>query len=190
MDRAEAIVMNDISPSGTGYGNPLRDAAQWEAVEEAAELLQEARYPEAMIELRRVIMADPNNPYAYNYLGVAFFEIENLEASRDAYRAAIRVQPDYLGARVALSNVLRLLGHADEALREADEALRRFPKDGEALHAAGLANAAKGNRREATKQLQGYLGQGPELEAQHEVRGILEMLGLGEEGEPLELEQD
>src|SRR5580704_1346637 len=138
-----------------------------------------------MIALRGVIKADPNNPYAYNYLGAAFFEIKNLEAARDAYRAAVRVSPVYLGARVSLSNVLRLLGDADGALREAREALRRFPKDGEALHAAGLANAAKGNRSEAKRQLEGYLGQGPELEAQHEVRQILEMLGLGEEGEPL-----
>jgi Flp pilus assembly protein TadD len=185
MDRAEATAVNNPSPS-----DDPRDAANWEAVEEATELLQEGRYPEAMLALRDVIKAQPNNPYAYNYLGAAFFEIKNLEAARDAYRAAVRVSPVYLGARVSLSNVLRLLGDADGALREAREALRRFPKDGEALHAAGLANAAKGNRREAKEQLQGYLGQGPELEAQHEVRQILEMLGMGEEGEPLDLEPE
>ncbi len=178
--------MNDPIP--TGWSNPDQDAANWEAVEEATELLQERHVPEAMLALRDVIKAQPNNPYAYNYLGVAFFEIKNLEAARDAYRAAVRLAPGYLGARVALSNVLRLLGDATAALAEAREALRRFPKDGEALHAAGLANAAKGNRKEAKAQLEGFLGQGPELEAQHEVRQILEMLGLGEEGEPLELE--
>ena len=86
--------------------------------------------------------------------------------------------------------VLRLLGDTGGALTEAREALRRFPKDPEALHAAGLANAAQGNRREAKQQLEGYLGQNPELESQHEVRQILEMLGLGEEGEPLDLEQE
>jgi len=166
------------------------DAANWEAVEEATELLQEARYPDAMLALRDVIKAQPNNPYAYNYLGVAFFEIKNFEAARDAYRAAVRLAPSYLGARVALSNVLRGLGDTDGALREAKEALRRFPKDPEALHAAGLANAAKGNRHEARQQLEGYLGQNPEFEAQTEVRQILEMLGLGNEGEPLEIEPE
>jgi tetratricopeptide (TPR) repeat protein len=176
-------------PTGLGAaGDPQKDAAYWDAVEEATELLQERRYPEAMLALRDVIKAQPNNPYAYNYLGVAFFEIKNLEGARDAYRAAVRLAPDYLGARVALSQVLRTLGDADAALREAREALRRFPKDGDALYAAGLANAAKGNRREARKQLEGFLGQGPEFEAQQEVRQILEMLGLGDEGEPLELD--
>jgi tetratricopeptide (TPR) repeat protein len=167
-----------------------RDAAYWDAVEEATELLQEGRYQEALLALRDVLRAQPNNPYAYHWLGVAFFETGNLEASRDAYRAAVRLSPDYLGARVALSHVLRLVGDADGALAEAREALRRFPKDGDAMHAAGLANAAKGNRREAKKQLEGFLGSGPELEAQHEVRQILEMLGLGEEGEPLQFDEE
>jgi tetratricopeptide (TPR) repeat protein len=170
--------------------NVNRDAAHWEAVEEASELLREAKYPEAMFALRDILKAQPNNAYAYNYLGVAFFEIKNLEASRDAYRAAVRVAPDYLGARVALSHVLRALGDTRGALVQAKKALEMFPKDGDALHAAGLANAAMGNRREAATQLQGYLGQGPQFEAQQEVRQILEMLGLGEEGVPLDLEQD
>ena len=173
-----------------GLADDPRDVANWEAVEEATELLQEGRYPEAMVALRDVIKAQPNNPYAYNYLGVAFFEIKNLEAARDAYRAAVRVAPNYLGARVALSNVLRGLGDIPGALAQAKEALRRFPKDAEAMHAAGLANAAKGNRGEAKRQLEGYLGQNPEFEAQQEVRQILEMLGMGEEGDPLELDQE
>ena len=182
--------MKNLIPTGRGSGDdPAKDAAHWAAVEEATELLQEARYPEALLALREAIKADPNNAYAYNYLGVAFFEIKNLEAARDAYAAAVRLAPDYLGARVALSHTRRLLGDTEGALREAKEALRRFPKDGDALHAAGMANAAKGNRTEARKQLEGYLGTHPEFEAQQEVRGILEMLGLGEEGEPLDLDQ-
>jgi tetratricopeptide (TPR) repeat protein len=165
-----------------------RDAAAWDAVEEATELLQEHNYPEALLALRDVIKAQPNNAYAYHYLGVAFFETKNLEAARDAYRAALRLSPDYLGARVSLSHVLRAMGDAEGALKEAKEALRRFPKDGEAMHAAGLANAAKGNRRAARQELEGYLGQNPELESANEVRQILEMLGVGDEGEPVEFE--
>jgi tetratricopeptide (TPR) repeat protein len=179
------------NPDSRGPGSDHGpDVAFWEAVEEATELLQEGNVPAAMVSLRDVIKDDPRNPYAYHYLGVAFFELKNLPASRDAYRAAVRVAPDYLGARVALSQVLRLLGDTDGALSQAREALRRFPQDGEALHAAGMANAAKGNRGEAKRQLEGYLGKGPEFEAQQEVRQILEMLGLGDEGEPLTLEQE
>jgi Flp pilus assembly protein TadD len=173
-----------------GLGDASKDTAYWEAVEEATELLQEGQVPMAMLSLRDVIKAQPNNPYAYNYLGVAFFEIKNLEGARDAYRAAVRLAPSYLGARLSLSHVLRQLGDADGALREAREILKRFPKDGEAMHAAGLALAAKGQRKEAKAKLEGFLASGPELEAQLEVRQVLQMLGLGDEGDPLDVDGD
>ena len=51
------------------------DAAHWTEVEEATELLHEERYREAMVELRRVLQHDPKNPYAYYYLGIAFYYI-------------------------------------------------------------------------------------------------------------------
>ena len=166
----------------------VRDAGHWDAVDEASELVQEERYAEALVQLREVIRRDPNNPYAYNLLGVAFFELGQREAARDAYQAAVRVSPEYLGARVALSHVLRLLGDADAALAQAREALNRFPKDPDALHAAGLAYAAKGNRPAARQQLESFLSQNPEFEAAQEVRQILEMLGLGPDDEPLEFD--
>ena len=165
-----------------------RDRAHWDAVEEAAELLQERLFGEALIALRDVLAADPNNPYAYHYLGATLFETQKLEPARDAYRAAVRLAPDYLGARVALSHTLRTLGDAKAALAEANEALRRFPKDGDAMHAAGLAHAALGQRKEAARKLEGFLDAAPEAEAALEVRQILEMLGLGAEGEPIEFD--
>ena len=165
-----------------------RDAARWDAVEEATELLQEDKLPEALIVLRTVLKADANNHYAYQYLGVAFYELGNKEAARDAYRAAVRIAPDYLGARVSLSHVLRELKDLDGALSEAREALNRFPRDGEALHAAGLAHAAKGNRPAARRELQGFLETNPEFEIATEVRGVLEMLGLGDDDDPLDVD--
>lgn len=181
--------VRNLFPTGLGPGKDAsKDSAYWEAVEEATELLQEGDVPKAMLELRDVIKRQPNNPYAYQYLGVAFFEIKNLEAARDAYRASVRLAPDYLGARISLSHVLRMMSDHDGALNEAREALRRFPKDGEAMHAAGLALAAKGKRGDAREKLQGFLESNPDFEAQQEVRQILEMLGLGEEGEPLDVD--
>ena len=162
--------------------------ARWDAVEEATELLQEFRYADALVNLREILQKDASNPYAYNCLGIAFFETEKLDAARDAYRAAVRLAPNFLGARIALSHTLRKLGDARAALEHAKEALRRFPKDGEAMHAVGLAYAARGKRELARQHLEGFLGTSPEFEAQTEVRGILEMLGLGEEDEPVEFE--
>lgn len=162
------------------------DATWWDAVEDATELMQEGRFIEALIELRKVIKADPRNPYAYHFLGAALFETGEHEAARDAYRAALRLSPNYLGSRVALSHVLRKLGDLDGAVSQAKEALRRFPGDGEAMQAAGLAYAAKGNRKDAKKQLEGFLASSPELEARLEVEQILAMLGVAGEDGPID----
>src|SRR5947209_4148104 len=88
--------------SGGGDDDAERDTKHWEAVEEAIELLNEQRAVEAILELRRVIQDDPRNPYAFRFLGTALFDSEELEASRDAYRAAVALAPKYLGARVHL----------------------------------------------------------------------------------------
>ena len=166
--------------------NENRDAQHWEAVDEACEVLLEERYEEGLRMLRDVIKADPTNPYAYHFAGAALYELRQLQPARDAYRAALRYAPNYLASRVGLSHVLRELGDARGALTEAQEALARFPRDGDAMRAAGLAHAALGQRKAAKRQLEGYLGGSPEVEDRMEVQQILEMLGIGEEGEPVE----
>lgn len=163
------------------------DAAHWEAVEEPCEVLLEGRFEEGLRMLRDVIKADPANPYAYHYVGVALYELRQIEPARDAYRAAVRYAPSYLAARVGLSHVLRELGDARGALNEAQEALSRFPRDGDAMRAAGLAHAALGQRKAARRQLQGYLSSSADVEDRMEVQQILEMLGIGEDDEPLEI---
>jgi tetratricopeptide (TPR) repeat protein len=152
------------------------DAKNWEEVEEAVELVQEQQFQEALFALRDVIKASPRNAYAYYFLGMALFETAQPEAARDAYRAAIRLSPGYLGARVALSHVLRMLGDIRGAIKEAEEALRRSPEDGDALHAAGVAHAARGDNEAARRYLNAFLASNPEFEAATEVRAILDTL--------------
>jgi len=180
--------MRDKRALGDRIPSDERDEQHWEAVEEASELLTERRFEEALTELKRILDADHQNPYAFNLLGNALYELNRLEPARDAYKAATIVSPSFLGARVSLSQVLRRLGDPDSAEREAREALKLFPRDGEAMHALGLALAAKGKRGEARRSLEGFLSTNPEFEAATEVRGILEMLGLGEEDEPLDVD--
>jgi tetratricopeptide (TPR) repeat protein len=153
------------------------DTAHWSAVEEATELLHEERYREAMVELRRVLQEDPKNAYAYYFLGVAFYEVGELEASRDAYAACLKVAPKHLGARVALSHVLRQMGDVPGAIREGMAALTQAPGDGEALYALGLAQHARGDDAAARRYLEAFLGTDPELEVALETRGILAQLG-------------
>jgi Flp pilus assembly protein TadD len=158
------------------------DGARWSAVEEATELLHEERFREAMVELRRVLEADPQNAYAYHFLGVAFFEVGELEAARDAYSACLRLAPRYLGARVALCHVLRSLGDTRGALREGMAALSLSPGDPDALHAIALAHQARGDDSAARKYLEAFLETNPEFEVAVEARGLLASLGGEEAG--------
>jgi tetratricopeptide (TPR) repeat protein len=155
------------------------DAAQWSAVEEATELLHEERYREAMVELRRVLQEDPKNAYAYYFLGVAFYEVGELEPSRDAYAASLKLAPKHLGARVALSHVLRQMGDVRGAMREGMAALSQAPDDGEALYALGLAQHAYGDEAAARRYLEAFLETNPELEVALETRGLLAQIGGG-----------
>lgn len=154
------------------------DAKHWEEVEEAVELIHDQHLVEAILALRDVIKRSPKNPYAYHWLGIALFESDQLEAARDAYRAALALSPKYLGARVHLSHVLRMLGDSRSALEQAEIARRQNPEDPDAWHALGLAHAQRNEPDAARQWLEMYLAKGnPEIEVQLEVRGIIDRLG-------------
>ncbi len=150
-----------------------RDAAHWAAVEEATELLHEERYKEALEALRDVLRDDPENPYAYFFLGQALYEVGEMAPARDAYQAALKFAPQHLGARVALTHVLRKLGQTRQAVSEGLVALEQAPTDGEVLYALGLAYLARGDNVAARRHLEAFLRARPELETRLEVEGIL-----------------
>jgi Tfp pilus assembly protein PilF len=152
------------------------DKAYWDAVEEATELLHEERFREALSLLRDIVKRTPQNPYAFYFMGIGLYEVGELEAARDAYRACLRVAPEHLGARVALSHVLRQLGDAKEAIKEGMAALSQSEGDAEALHAVGLAYLERGDDAAARKYLEAFLATKPELEVAVEVRAVLAQL--------------
>ncbi len=155
-----------------------RDAAHWAAVEEATELLHEERFKEALEALREVLKTDPENPYAYFFLGQGLYEVGELEPARDAYRAALKLAPRHLGARVALTHVLRKLGQTRDAVGEGLVALEQAPTDGEVLYALGLAYLARGDNVAARRHLEAFLRAKPELETRLEVEGILSAIDV------------
>jgi Flp pilus assembly protein TadD len=152
------------------------DAAQWDVVEEASEMMLEGDYHEALTRLRDIIKSDPSNPYAFFYTGTALFEIGQFEAAAHAYRAAIKISPRYTGARVGLSHCLRIDDDPRAAVAEARRALEIAPGDGDALFALGLAQAALGDNVSARRSLEAFLNTGPEFEASTEARAILERM--------------
>jgi tetratricopeptide (TPR) repeat protein len=165
--------MNAKTP---GQATDAADAAHWDAVEEVVELLHEERFREAIVAIRAVLARDAANPYAFYFLGIAFFEIGELEAARDAYAACLKIAPSHIGARVALSHVLRATGNVRGAIREGMAALERSPDNPDALHAVGLAYHAYGDEEAARRYLEAFLATGPEYEAAVQVQEILATL--------------
>jgi cytochrome c-type biogenesis protein CcmH/NrfG len=161
--------MEGDDPNQPGEG----DAAHWSAVEEATELLHEERFHEALTLLRDVIKADPTNPYAFFFLGQGLYEVGETQAARDAYRACLKLAPKHLGARIALTHVLRKLGETRDAVKEGLIALEQAPSDGDVLYAIGLAYVSRGESRAARRYLEAFLRAKPEFEARLEVEGIL-----------------
>jgi tetratricopeptide (TPR) repeat protein len=154
------------------------DGTQWSAVEEAVELLHEERFADAMIELRNALQIDSKNPYAYYFLGVAFFESGEIEAARDAYTACLKLAPAHLGARIALAHVLRMLGDVAGALRQGMAALSQAPGDPDALRAVGLAYHARGDDAATKKYLEALLATGPALDVALDTRAVLARIGV------------
>ena len=150
-----------------------RDAAHWEAVDEAAELMHEERFHDALRVLHEIVKADPTNPYAFFFTGQAFYEVGEMEPARDAYRACLNVAPQHLGARIAISHVERKLGRHREAIKEGMIAVEQAPTDADALYAVGLAYAARGDNPAARRYLEGFLKSKPELETALEVEALL-----------------
>ena len=169
------------APSGAGKGaNELldpADAALWGEAEEPIELLHDGQVLEAILAFRQVLKRSARNPYAFHHLGIALFETGELEAARDAYRAALAIAPRYHGARVHLSHVLRMTHDVRGAIEQAEIARKQRPEDPDVWHALGMAHAQRGDREAARRWLEAYLSSSPEVEVAAEVRAVLEQLG-------------
>ncbi len=152
------------------------ETSKWDAAQEGAELLREGELDAAQAELERVVEADPQNEYAYHFLGSVHFEKGAFDKALKACVRALEIAPAYLGAMVTLGHSLRMLGRPGEAIRVGRQILTRAPDDGDALYLLGLSHYARGERAAAAQHLRRFLGTRPELEVANEVQGLLKVL--------------
>jgi tetratricopeptide (TPR) repeat protein len=156
--------------------------ARWDAVEEAVELLREGLLSDAERALDAVLKRDPDNHYAWHYVGVLHFERGAFVEASSAYREALRRAPRYLGAAVGLGHSLRMAGRLDEAIRAALEALEIArargddSEDGDVHWLLALCYAQKNKPDLAIRHAEMFLASNPELEAQAEAQALIETL--------------
>lgn len=159
----------------SGVGS-TRDGEKWDAAQEGAELIAEGEVDEAIAQLEEVIGRDPENEYAYYFLGAAHFEKGAFDKAMKASVKALEIAPGYLGAMVQLGHSLRMMGRYQEAIRVARQLLAKNKDDGDALYLLGLAHYARGERAAAAEYLNRFLATKPELEVANEVHGLLQVL--------------
>lgn len=149
---------------------------RWDAAQEGAERLREGDLDGAIDELERLVVEQPDNEYAYFFLGSAHFEKGQLERALKAYVVALEMAPGYVGAMVHLGHTLRLLGRYDQALRMGQQVLARAKDDGEGLYLMALTHYAVGDAAAAKGYLERFLATSPEVEVAQEAHGLLEIL--------------
>ena len=161
----------------------------WEAAQEGAERLAEGDTDGAISELSQLVVRQPQNEYAFYFLGSAHYEAGTFPKAMKAYVTALELAPDYVGAMTHLGHTLRMLGRYGEAIRMGKQVLSRSPEDADALYLIGTSHFAQGNNREAAEHLERYLTCRPDAESAIEVEGMLQLM-RGEavpaiaEGEP------
>lgn len=79
--------------------------------------LSNGRYVSARRRAEEALADDPKNADAYTVLGAAEWRAGNFEASTDAYRKALELDPKNFGAAVDLSRNLRAMSQYDDALK-------------------------------------------------------------------------
>ena len=109
------------------------------------ELAKAGEVDEALKLFGEALDIVPGNPVVNYNCGLAQQQAGSIEAAVIAYRAAIKVLPEFTEARINLSYALKLLGRFSEALEAAERAIQL---DGQrALRMVGKGQRVEGHAR-------------------------------------------
>ena len=150
--------------------------AHWESAQEGAELLREGEQEQAIELLTGLLAREPQNEYAYFFLGSAYYELEQYDRALKCYVEALSIAPGYVGAMVHAGHCLRMLGRYRDAVRMAHQVLTRAAHDPDALFLIGACSFAVGEDAKAKDYLERFLHTNPELEVATEVQGMLQVI--------------
>jgi len=119
------------------------------------------RLQEASAEFDAARLADPQNPYAYEGLGIAASMRDQYDSAVVALRKALEIDPECADARFALAQTLKAAGRADEALSEALECMRTDEDPGRAALLASELHLRNHDAKRAVEVLEPALQRTP-----------------------------
>ena len=139
---------------------------------DAAKLLDEGRYAEALAPLREAHERAPQRGSGHR-LGFCFLQLGDLESAERVLRREVEAYPDLIDARNALGVALINQGRADEALAVFLEAARLAPQSAEANNNAGNVLSDLGRTQEAIAYLERAIAAQPGLADAHHNLGVI-----------------
>jgi len=87
-------------------------------------LIQEERYEDAIIELKKSTIEDSKNYHYFQNLGIAYFEAQQFNAAIDAYKKSIAINPKNPDVYNNLGNSLHKKGKFRDAIDQFSNALK------------------------------------------------------------------
>ena len=93
--------------------------------EHGVEAVKAGNYPRALSLLRKVVVKEPRNADAWNYIGFSHRKQKRFDQARTAYRKALAIKPDHRGANEYLGELYLQTGElakAKERLKTLDSA--------------------------------------------------------------------
>ena len=117
--------------------------------------------PQAIENYQRVVDLAPNWIEAHINLGVAYYQLGQLTDARDAFLAAVQIDPLNGISRYNLGCTLEELGEMDEAIDHLRRAARAMPAHADVHFNLALAYEKRGERRAAHEHWMLYLRYAP-----------------------------
>ncbi len=107
-------------------------------------------FNEARLAVQTALTLDPNYGEAYTVdASIKFYQDRDWEAAEEAYKKAIRLDPNNANALIRYSFFLTVFKRYDEALVMAKKAIELDPISTSSLHILGWANLVAGNYADA-----------------------------------------
>jgi len=120
-------------------------------------------YPEAVQAYSRLTQAEPYNAVFHNKLGIAYHQMQDLNAARRSYRRAIELNPDYAQAINNLASVEYARNRYRDAILTYLRALELNPGDAVIYGNLGTAYFAREEFEYATQSFRYALMLDPEV---------------------------
>jgi len=98
-------------------------------LEEAINELQKGNYQNAINLSLKFQLTNPDNPLAYNLIGICYVNQQNPKDSVSYFRTALRLNKQYPEAKANLGSALLMMGKIDDAILQLEESLKENPKN-------------------------------------------------------------